>query len=78
MLIDTIKKTFKRVDEGECLEKCDKIDEIVEAKMKTMKGMKKASMLGLIRELLEENLHNMSDDALVDEVYDMRKLGVMK
>ena len=54
------------------------IDEIVEAKMKTMKGMKKASMLGLIRELLEENIHNMSDDALVDEVYDMRKLGVMK
>ena len=24
MLIDTIKKTFKRVDQGECLEKCDK------------------------------------------------------
>lgn len=53
------------------------IDMIIEAKMKTTKGMKKASMLGLIRDLLEDNLYNMTDDALRDEVNDLRKLGVM-
>ena len=47
------------------------IEFLVDIEMKELKQMRKINMRGLIRELLEDKLYEMSDEALADYYYEI-------
>ena len=47
------------------------IEFLVDIEMKELKQMRKINMRGLIRELLEDKLYEMSDEALADYYFEV-------
>ena len=47
------------------------IDYIADIEIQDIKQMRKKSLLGLVRELLEDKLYEMNDEALADYYYEI-------
>ena len=53
------------------IDKKEIIDFLLDAEMREIKQMRKVNMRGLIRELLEDKLFEMSNEALVDYYHEV-------
>jgi hypothetical protein len=52
------------------------IEFIVDCEMRDIKQMKKANLRGLVRELLEDKMYEMSPEALSDYYYEVTGEGL--
>ena len=56
---------------GMIMNRKETIEFLVDIEMKELKQMRKINMRGLIRELLEDKLYEMSDEALADYYFEV-------
>ena len=53
------------------MNKKEVIEYIAEVEMREIKPMRKKNLIGLVRELLEDKMYEMSDEALADYYYEI-------
>ena len=53
------------------IDKKEIIDFLLDAEMREIKQMRKINLRGLVRELLEDKMYEMTDEALADYYYEL-------
>jgi len=53
------------------IDKKEIIDFLLDAEMRDIKQMRKVNLRGLVRELLEDKMYEMTDEALADYYYEL-------